>query len=83
MRSPDIERITITRLKRFDAVSNEEFIANRMYRIGSVDGGEALPMSIICPAGILLQDVEIKRQTGNLGTLPSVSNPTERQSIAN
>ena len=78
MRSPDIERIGIGRLKRFDAVSSEEFIANRMYRIGNADGGEALPMSIICPAGILFQDVEIKRLTTNMGTLPPVSNPTER-----
>jgi len=80
MRSPDIERITINRLKRFDAVSNQEFVANKMFGTRAADGsrGPAFPMSIICPNGILLQDVEIKRNTANMGTLPPVSNPTER-----
>jgi len=80
MRSPDIERITISRLQRFDAVSNQEFVANRMFGIRAADGSRSVPMpiSIICPGAILLQDVEVRRQTANMGTLPPVSNPTER-----
>jgi len=79
MRSPDLERITMARLKRFDAVSNEEFVENRMLASDFVQGArDAFPMAIICPAGILFQDVEIKRQTGHLEVLPTVVNPTER-----
>ena len=79
MRSPDLERITMARLKRFDAVSNEEFVENRMLASDFVQGArDAFPMAIICPAGILFQDVEIKRQTGHLEVLPTVRNPTER-----
>jgi len=80
MRSPDIEQITIRRLMRFDAVSNQEFVSNRMFGVRAADGsrGPAFPVSIICPAGILLNDVEIRRSTANMGTLPPVTNPTER-----
>ncbi|MCL2414987.1 MAG: metallopeptidase TldD-related protein [Bacteroidales bacterium] len=80
MRSPDIEQINVRRLMRFDAVSNQEFVANRMFGARAADGsrGPAFPVSIICPAGILLNDVEIRRSTANMGTLPPVTNPTER-----
>ena len=80
MRSPDIEQITVRRLMRFDAVSNQEFVSNRMFGVRAADGsrGPAFPVSIICPAGILLNDVEIRRSTANMGTLPPVTNPTER-----
>jgi hypothetical protein len=81
MRSPDLEKITIARLKRFDAVSNEEYIENRMLATGVAQQDhlrDAFPMSVICPAGILFQDVEIKRQTGHLENIPSIINPTER-----
>ncbi|MCL2417165.1 MAG: metallopeptidase TldD-related protein [Bacteroidales bacterium] len=80
MRSPDIERITTRRLMRFDAVSNQEFVGNKMFGARAADGsrGPAFPVSIICPGGILLNDVEVRRSTANMGTLPPVTNPTER-----